>query len=200
MNTKQLSVRPKKAPATTWAAHVHPEPASRSADKKVLTKAATAKQVATKHRARAAKTPSFGNLPLMMLSLSLEPFVSILSRHVKITEKARQAIEHDLAEAFEHASLQLLTSTNAPKGKKTQLAQDSDPILTTETAARLVGVSRPFMVKLIDSGAVQLHQMVGNQRRVLRSAVLGWRAKERSRQVKAMKRLSEDLDEEIFAS
>jgi len=61
-------------------------------------------------------------------------------------------------------------------------------------------VSRPFMAKLIDTGAVALHQKVGNQRRVLRSAVLRWRADERSRQAKALKRLGEGLDEEIFSS
>lgn len=44
-------------------------------------------------------------------------------------------------------------------------------MLTTEQAAQLVGVSRPYMVKLLDSGAVELHMMAGNRRRVRRSAV-----------------------------
>lgn len=57
---------------------------------------------------------------------------------------------------------------------------DPDPVLTTEQAARLVGVSRPFMVKLIDSGAVELHMMAGNRRRVRRSAVTRWHAAERA--------------------
>ena len=73
-----------------------------------------------------------------------------------------------------------------------------DSVLTTEQAAQLVNVSRPYMVKLIDSGAVQLHQKVGKQRRVLRSAVLQWQHAERIKQTKALQRLSEDLDEEIF--
>lgn len=56
------------------------------------------------------------------------------------------------------------------------------------------------MVKLIDSGVVELHHKVGNQRRVLRSAVASWQAGERTRQAKVLKRLSNDLDEEIFSS
>ena len=56
------------------------------------------------------------------------------------------------------------------------------------------------MANLIDSGAVELHQKVGNQRRVLRSAVVRWRADEQSRQAKSLKRLAKDLDEEIFSS
>src|SRR3546814_8339619 len=56
------------------------------------------------------------------------------------------------------------------------------------------------MAKLIDSGVVEQHQKVGNQRRVLRSAVTRWQEAERSRQAKALQRLSKDLDEEIFSS
>lgn len=78
-------------------------------------------------------------------------------------------------------------------------APDPDPVLTTEQAARLVGVSRPYMVKLIDSGAVALHMMAGNRRRVRRSAVIRWHEAERTRQIKALKRLSNDLDEETLS-
>ncbi|WP_298018136.1 excisionase family DNA-binding protein [uncultured Castellaniella sp.] len=78
-------------------------------------------------------------------------------------------------------------------------APDPDPILTTEEAARLVGVSRPYMVKLIDSGAVTLHMMAGNRRRVRRSAVIQWHEVERARQIKALKRLSNDLDQETLS-
>jgi excisionase family DNA binding protein len=76
----------------------------------------------------------------------------------------------------------------------------SDPVLTTEQAARLAGVSRPYMAHLIDTGAVALHKMVGKQRRVLRSAVSDWQQAERTRQAKSLKRLARDLDEEIFST
>lgn len=75
-----------------------------------------------------------------------------------------------------------------------------DPVLTTEQAAQLVGVSRPYMVKLIDSGAVALHMMAGNRRRVRRSAVICWHTAERTRQAKALKHLATDLDKEVFST
>ena len=177
MNTKQLSPLSRKVPAGSALGR---PPSS---------------------RAVAESEPDAGAaLSVVKLSFSVEPFVSILRRHVKVSEKARQAIERDLAEVLGHADVQLLTGADAFVGGRPLQAHGADPVLTTEEAAQLVGVSRPFMAKLIDSGAVELHQKVGNQRRVLRSAVVRWQAAERSRQAKSLKRLAEDLDEEIFSS
>lgn len=78
-------------------------------------------------------------------------------------------------------------------------APDPDPVLTTEEAARLVGVSRPYMVKLIDSGAVELHMMAGNRRRVRRSAVIRWHEAERTQQAHSLKRLAADRKPEILS-
>lgn len=78
-------------------------------------------------------------------------------------------------------------------------APDPDPVLTTEEAARLVGVSRSYMVKLIDSGAVALHMMAGNRRRVRRSAVVRWHEAERAQQARALKRLAADRKPEILS-
>ena len=133
-------------------------------------------------------------VPVVRLSLSVEPLVSIVQRHVKVSEKARRAIQHDLAELLGRADVQLLMDAGPVEGVA------PDTVLTTEQAAQLAGVSRPHMVKLIDSGMVELHQKVGNQRRVLRSAVERWQATERKRQAQALKRLVVDLDEEILAS
>ncbi|CAN7308553.1 excisionase family DNA-binding protein [Variovorax sp. LjRoot290] len=138
--------------------------------------------------------------PVFRLSFAVEPFIDIVGRHVKINDKARQAIEIDLTEALGHGGVVLTASSVTPAEQAAAEAAVADPVLTTEQAAQLAGVSRPFMVKLIDSGAVELHQRVGNQRRLLRSAVLRWRADERSRQLKALKRVSEDFDGEIFSS
>ena len=144
------------------------------------------------HAAPRTKAAAGTVLPAIKLSFSVAPFVSIVERHVKVSEKARLAIARDLAEALGQADVQLLAASE-------RQSQD-DAILTTEQAARLAGVSRPFMVKLIDTGAVALHQKVGNQRRVLRSAVLRWQQAERTRQTQSLKRLAQDLDEEIFSS
>lgn len=179
MNTKQLTNQPKKTIAAGARAPAH----------------------ALGSDVRPASRPDTGSAPsAVTLSFSIEPFVSIVSRHVKVSEKARQAIARDLAEVLARADVQMLGSSGALVGERSQSVREADPILTTEQAAQLVGVSRPFMAKLIDSGAVDLHQKVGNQRRVLRSAVARWRANERSRQGKALNRLAQDLDQEIFPS
>ena len=152
-------------------------------------------------RVRVAPTPNPVDetaTSVVRLSFAVGPFLSILERHVTISAKAREAIARDLAEVLGHADVHLVGSP-AVQAELSQTRSD-DPILTTEEAARLVGVSRPYMVRLIDSGAVELHQKVGNQRRLLRSAVLRWQRAERSRQAKSLKRLAQDLDEEIFSS
>jgi len=142
---------------------------------------------------RARAEPARG-VPMFELSFDVEPVVSVVRRHVKLSKEADEAITHELVELLGGAIVQLRTTEHKAPARK------EDPLLTTEQAARLVGVSRPYMAKLIDSGAVELHQKVGNQRRVLRSAVTRWQEAERARQARALKRLAEDLDEEILSS
>ena len=75
----------------------------------------------------------------------------------------------------------------------------TDPVLTTQEAADLVGVSRPYIVARIEAGDIALHQQVGNQRRVLQSAVEAWHRREQARRRRALGRLGADLDDEIFS-
>ena len=51
----------------------------------------------------------------------------------------------------------------------------------------------------IEAGDIPLHQQVGNQRRLLQSAVLAWHRREQIRGRKALGQLGADLDSEIFA-
>lgn len=51
----------------------------------------------------------------------------------------------------------------------------------------------------IQAGDIPLYQQVGNQRRVLRSAVLTWHRREQVRRRKALSQLGADLDPEIVA-
>lgn len=120
--------------------------------------------------------------------------MTIIGRHVRLTPAARMAIQRDLFDALQGAEVALAAGT-APTG---EVETPPDAVLSTEQAAKLLGVSRPFVVRLIDGGSIALHQRVGSQRRVLKSEVLAWRAAERVRQAKALKQLAGDLDDEIF--
>lgn len=55
-----------------------------------------------------------------------------------------------------------------------------------EFKADLVGVARPYLARQIDLGAISLHSRVGNERRVLRSALLAWHGRERDKQRAAL--------------
>ncbi|HEX6017342.1 MAG TPA: excisionase family DNA-binding protein [Burkholderiaceae bacterium] len=71
-------------------------------------------------------------------------------------------------------------------------------MLTTQEAADLVGVSRPYIVARIEAGDIPLHQQVGNQRRVLKSAVEAWLRREQAQRRRALGKLGAHLDDEIF--
>lgn len=131
--------------------------------------------------------------PVFKLSFDIEPVLSVVLRHVKLSHAAQEAITRELIEMMNSAVVQPQATGY------TATASQDNPQLTTEQAAQLAGVSRPYMVKLIDTGAIQLHQRVGNQRRVLHSSVLRWQHIERVRQAKALTQLATDLDEEMFS-
>lgn len=60
------------------------------------------------------------------------------------------------------------------RGKEIRITED-DPLLTTQKAADLLGVSRPHIVKLLDENEIAAAPKKGNQRRVFRSAVLNYK-------------------------
>jgi excisionase family DNA binding protein len=168
---------------------------------KQISSLSSKRQAATSSRRAAGARAELARVtPVFELSFDVEPVVSVVRRHVKLSKEADEAITRELAEMLGHAIVQLRTARPKATVRQAAPVQEDDPVLTTEEAAQLVGVSRPYMAKLIDSGAVELHQKVGNQRRVLRSAVTRWQKTERARQAKALKRLAQDLDEEIFSS
>ncbi len=137
---------------------------------------------------------------LFSLSFSVEPLIGIVSRHVKLSAKVRHAIERDFTDALGRGGVHVTAAPIAPHDQRPAAATDANLVLSTEQAAQIIGVSRPFMVKLIDSGAIALHRKVGNQRRILQGDLLRWQHEERARQRKALKRLAGDLDEEILSS
>jgi excisionase family DNA binding protein len=134
---------------------------------------------------------------VLRVSVPTDRLMTIIGRHVRLTPATRVALQRDLSDALQNADVALAARSSDLAGEG---EAQTDAVLTTEQAARLLGVSRPFVVRLIDSGSIALHQRVGNQRRVLGSAVLAWQSSERSRQAKALKQLAGDLDDEIFGA
>ena len=118
-----------------------------------------------------------------------------MRRHVKLTPQATRLIKGEFAQLFRNPTIRGSTR----KATTTKSEPAADVVLSTQDAADLVGVSRPYIVARIEAGDIPLHQRVGNQRRVLRSAVLAWHRQEQARRRKALGQLGADLDDEIFA-
>jgi excisionase family DNA binding protein len=131
----------------------------------------------------------------LSVNIDLDPLVEVVRRHVKLTPQATRLIKDEFAQLFQIPAI----GSSARKKSTTQPEPAADHVLTTQDAADLVGVSRPYIVARIEAGDIPLHQQVGNQRRVLRSAVLAWHRQEQTRRRKALGQLGADLDSEIFA-
>jgi excisionase family DNA binding protein len=127
------------------------------------------------------------------LSIDIDPLVEVVRRHVKLTPQKTRLIKGEFAQLFKGATI----SSGFRKATGDEAA--ADEVLTTQQAADLVGVSRPYIVARIEAGDIPLHQQVGNQRRVLKSAVLTWHRQEQTRRRRALGQLGADLDNEIFA-
>lgn len=131
----------------------------------------------------------------LSVNIDLDPLVAVVRRHVKLTPQATRLIRGEFAQLFQTPTI----SGSARRKANTQQQPAADHVLTTQEAADLVGVSRPYIVARIEAGDIPLHQQVGNQRRVLRSAVLAWHRQEQARRRKALSQLGADLDSEILA-
>lgn len=133
--------------------------------------------------------------PALSVNVDIDPLVEAVRRHVKLTPQATRLIKSEFAQLFQHSTL----SSSVRKTTTTKPESAADTVLTTQEAADLIGVSRPYIVARIEASAIPLHQQVGNQRRVLKSAVLAWHRQEQTRRRKALGQLGADLDSEIFA-
>jgi excisionase family DNA binding protein len=116
----------------------------------------------------------------------------VVRRHAHPSPSATKLIRRDRLHLLQNSALALATKTS-------RRVADTDPVLSTQEAAELVGGSRPIIAALIAAGEILLHQQAGNQRRVLRSAVLAWYRRERTRRRRALGLLGADLDTEVFA-
>src|SRR5262249_18148233 len=74
------------------------------------------------------------------------------------------------------------------EGKAVTLVPENQ-VVTTQRAADLLGMSRPFFIKLLETGAMA-HHRVGNQRRVYLRDVLQYAHKREQERQAALNRLS----------
>jgi excisionase family DNA binding protein len=133
--------------------------------------------------------------PALSVNIDIDPLVEVVRRHVKLTPQATRLIKGEFAQLFRNPTI----SGSTRKTTTAKSGPAADPVLSTQEAAEMVGVSRPYIVARIEAGDIPLHQQVGNQRRVLKSAVLAWHRQEQTRRRKALGQFGADLDSEIFA-
>lgn len=74
-------------------------------------------------------------------------------------------------------------------GKGVRIVEDNDA-LTTQEAADLLNVSRPYLVKLLETSQIPQLPKVGRHRRVARSAVLQYKRLRDAERASALKELA----------
>lgn len=79
------------------------------------------------------------------------------------------------------------------KGNSVTLVPN-DAILTTQEAADILNVSRPFLVGLLEAGRIP-YQRLGSHRRILFGDVMSFKAKTDSARDDAMRQLTEEAQE-----
>ena len=79
---------------------------------------------------------------------------------------------------------------NMEAGKAVSVVAENHE-LTTQRAANILGVSRPFLVRTLESGKLAFH-MAGSHRRVYLSDVLEYKAKRDRARHEAVKRLARE--------
>jgi excisionase family DNA binding protein len=143
---------------------------------------------------RTAEIDKPSALPALTVSIEIDPLVEVVRRHVKLSARATRLIEGDFARL-----LRSPTVRSAGGNRSAAPARDADTVLSTQEAADLVGVSRPYIVARIEAGDIPLHQQVGNQRRVLKSTVEAWHRRDQTRRRRALGQLGAELDDEIYS-
>ena len=125
-----------------------------------------------------------------MVLTEIEKIRSFVSKHRK-----HIVLDQSVARLPDEAVAVLLqTLESLSHGKKVELIEVSEE-LSTQEAAELLNVSRPFVIKLIDEGVLPA-RMVGSHRRVARTDVLEYKAvqmKQRRKALDEMTKLNQEM-------
>lgn len=78
---------------------------------------------------------------------------------------------------------------------RAMVVDDGEKLLTTQQVADALGVSRPFVVKLIDGGQLPA-QLVGTHRRVRADELARWKAENKRKRLQTLNELAA-LDREL---
>ena len=112
------------------------------------------------------------------------------------TQAARQQLEQlaktsNLPPRLAELMTSLLSQVAA--GKAVQLTAVATEV-TTQQAADLIGVSRPYLVKLLDEGALP-YRKVGPRRRLHLDDVIAYKARLEAQRQQALQGLADDLQD-----
>jgi len=122
--------------------------------------------------------------------LNIDLLLDVVKSHVPLRPGLTRVLRDEIKLLFQNSAV------TAREHAARAAVPDGDRQLTTQEAADLVGVSRPFIAARIDAGDIPLFQQVGNQRRVLASAVMAWHERSRQGQRQAMAALANAIDDE----
>ena len=110
------------------------------------------------------------------------------SGHTVLRVRDREVV---LPPPIAHALVDVLT--DMAEGRTVSVASSGEE-LTTSEAAKLLNVSRPHLVQLLEEGEIPFHK-VGTHRRVHREDVLEYKARRREEAEEAMQNLTDQAQE-----
>ena len=123
-------------------------------------------------------------IPLMATTPQLDQLLTMIDADTRLVDADGHeiALGEDVAEAFQTAIAEMRV-------------RDTDE-LTTQQAARLIGVSRPTLIRLLDTGAVAFRRTNGTHghRRISRRDALGYLRADLQRRRQALDELAADAE------
>ncbi len=123
-------------------------------------------------------------MPIMSTTPQLDELLTMLNSDTRLVDADGHeiALGEDVAEAFQAAIAEMRV-------------RDTDE-LTTQEAARLIGVSRPTLIRLLDTGAVAFRRTNGTHghRRISRRDALAYLRADLERRRRALDELAADAE------